>query len=246
MLIVYTCCHQEEKSIVNALSEREFLRLHVEACWGISIPPIEKTRLVLPSTTALPPWSLYQANLAREQVTLWRPDVSPQQRADLLQRARLADVNFDSALGMRREVVLRLTTEPHSHHSPPRHAARLLTAADGFLLEAFEAGTATYFLSPQCAPCMGVIVEGRLVSVAHSSRRTTQACELGINTLPEARRQGYATIAARAWTEAILREGLVPIYSALADNTASLRLAATTGYLRVSESVYGPVVETKQ
>jgi hypothetical protein len=231
---------------MSALTEREFLRLHVEACWGIGIPPIEKTRVILPSTTVLPPWSLYQANLSREQVTLWRPDISPEQRADLLQRAQLADVDFDPALGMRREVVLRLAAEPLSHHSRPWLAARLLTAADESLLEAFEAGTATYFLSPQCAPCMGVIVDGQLVSVAHSSRRTTQACALGINTLPEARRQGYATIAARAWTEAILREGLVPIYSALAHNTASLRLAATTGYLRVSESVYGPVTEAKK
>ncbi|HEU5349617.1 MAG TPA: GNAT family N-acetyltransferase [Ktedonobacterales bacterium] len=231
---------------MSALTEREFLRLHVEACWGISIPPIEHTRVVLPSTTALPPWSLYQANLSRERVTLWRPDVSPEQQADLLQRAQLADVAFDPALGMRREVVLRLSAKPYSHHAPPRPAARLLTAADESVLEAFEAGSATYFLSPQCAPCMGVIVDGRLVSVAHSSRRTIQACELGINTLPEARRQGYAATAVRAWTEAILREGLVPIYSAFAHNIVSLRLAATAGYARVSESVYGPVAETKQ
>ena len=127
-----------------------------------------------------------------------------------------------------------------------QHSARLLTTDDIVLLEAFEAGSASYYLNPSCAPCIGVIVDGRLVSVAHSSRRTTAACELGINTVPGARRQGYATAATRAWTQAIQQEGLTPIYSAFAYNTASLRLAATVGYVQVSASVYGPVSDTHE
>jgi RimJ/RimL family protein N-acetyltransferase len=91
-----------------------------------------------------------------------------------------------------------------------------------------------------------VVVDGRLVSVAHSSRRTLAACELGINTISEARRQGYATAATRAWTRAIQQEGLTPIYSAFTHNTASLRLAAAAGYMQVSASVYGPISETHE
>jgi RimJ/RimL family protein N-acetyltransferase len=57
-----------------------------------------------------------------------------------------------------------------------------------------------------------------------------EACELGIDTLPEARRRGYALAATIVWTRAVMQEGLVPLYSALAENTASLRLAAVAGY----------------
>lgn len=221
------------------MTSRELLRLHIEAVWDISIPPLDGARIELTDTTPLPPWTLYQADLAQgEQITIWRPSVTPGERADLLQRAHTADVAFDAAIGMRREVVLRF---PDTLSIADQHSARLLTADDTSLLEAFEAGSASYYLNPACAPCIGVIADGRLVTVAHSSRRTAAACELGINTVTEARRKGYATAATRAWTRAIQQEGLAPIYSAFAHNTASLRLAAAVGYAQVSASVYGPV-----
>ncbi len=69
-----------------------------------------------------------------------------------------------------------------------------------------------------------------LLSLAHSSRRTVEACELGIDTLPEARRRGYALMATVVWAATVVQEGLVPIYSAFMTNTASLRLAAAAGY----------------
>lgn len=226
------------------MTDREFLRLHIEAVWGISIPPLEGDIVELTITTPLPPWSLYQADLAHgDQVTIWRPGVTPDERADLLQRARSAGLVFDAAIGMRREVVLRVPDTPNivAHHS-----ARILTANDTALLDAFEVGSASYFLSPSHAPCVGVIADGRLVSVAHSSRRTVAACELGINTVTEARHQGYATVATFAWTRAIQQGSLTPIYSAFAHNNASLRLAASAGYVQMSASVYGPVSETHE
>ena len=226
---------------MTTITDRAFLRLHIEAVWGISIPPLESATAELSADTPLLPWSLYLARLADGEVTVWRPDVSADGRADLLERAQRAVPEYDATLGMRREVVLRLSAPLPASPPPSQLAARLLSATDTPLLEAFEAGSASYFLDPIHAPCLGVIVAGRLVSVAHSSRRTPNACELGINTLPDARRRGYATIAVRAWTEAILREGLTPIYSAFAHNSASLRLAAAVGYIQVSASVYGPV-----
>ena len=232
---------------MTTLSDRAFLRLHIEAVWGISIPPLDGATVELSADNPLPPWTVYQASLADGQVMIWRPGVALEQRADLLARARKAGPVYDPALGMRREVVLRLSaTPPAPQPHPAQPAAQLLTVSDTLLLEAFEQDSASYFLDPIHAPCLGVIVAGRLVSVAHSSRRTSLACELGINTVPDARQRGYATTAVRAWTEAVLREGLIPIYSAFAHNSASLRLAAASGYVRMSDSVYGPVSETPQ
>lgn len=223
------------------ISDRAFLRLHIEAVWEISIPPLDGATVELSAANLLPPWTVYQASLAHGQVTIWRPGVSLEHRADLLARARNAGLDYDPALGMRREVVLRLSGNSPTPHTPSQPAARLLAASDTPLLEAFERDSASYFLDPTHAPCLGVIVAGRLVSVAHSSRRTSLACELGINTAPDARRRGYATTAVRAWTDAILHEGLTPIYSAFAYNTASLRLAAASGYAQASAGVYGPI-----
>lgn len=227
------------------MTERELLRLHIEAVWEISVPALDHAAVELSPYGALPSWAMYQARFSHDEVTIWRPDVAPALRDELLRRAADAGVAFDPAYGMRREVVLR----PHITASGvvrtpqprPSHSVHALTAADSALIEAFEAESAPYFLSPQHAPCYGVIVDGKLVSVAHSSRRTAAACELGIDTSPTARRRGYAAAATIAWTEAIYREGLLPIYSAFAENTASLGLAAAVGYERQIESVYGPV-----
>lgn len=234
------------------MTERELLRLHLEAVWGISVPPLEREAVDLPTAGALPPWPMYQARLlsSGDEVTIWRADAAPALRADLARRARVVGVSFDPALGMRREVVLwlRSTGPAHTLSSPPAQpgpGARLLGAEDAALLETFEQGSAEYYLSPQRAPCMGVVVDGRLASVAHSSRRTTDACELGINTAPDARRRGYATMATLAWTETVRQAGLVPIYSAFADNAASLRLAAASGYTPVSEGVYGVMSDAR-
>jgi hypothetical protein len=223
--------------------EREWLRLQIEAVWGITLPPLHGTTIELPPDRPLPPWSLYQASWSQQQVTIWVPGIPPTQRAHLLDRARRIDVVFDPSSGMRREVVFQ---QQHPLR-PPTGAvlslARRLTEADAALLNQFEPASADYFLGVQQAPCIGVVVQDELVSVAHSSRRTREACELGIVTRPDARRQGYALAATVAWTEAIRQEGLHPIYSASADNTASLHLAASAGYVALIQSVYGPVGE---
>ena len=115
------------------------------------------------------------------------------------------------------------------------------TGADATLVDIFEAESASYFLDPSHSPCVGVEVEGRMVTIAHSSRRTASACELGINTLPEARRRGYARLATMLWTAMAQQQGLVPIYSAFAWNQASLQLAQVVGYEPRVDGVYGPM-----
>ncbi|HET9110882.1 MAG TPA: GNAT family N-acetyltransferase [Ktedonobacterales bacterium] len=227
--------------MTDHMTDRELLRLHLEAVWETTIPPLEGAQVELPFSESLPPWLVYWARLTDDEVTLWHPEVSPVLRADLLERARRTEATYDPALGMRREVVLRLSSAPPDAQRSSLPATRHLTAEDALLLDAFEADTARYFLDPSHAPCIGVIADGRLASVAHSSRRTSAACELGINTLPEARRRGYALAATIAWTHAIREEGLTPIYSAFAHNAASLRLAAAAGYTPVADGVYGPM-----
>jgi GNAT acetyltransferase len=224
------------------MNERDFLRLHLEAVWEIALPPLIGATVELRANAPLPPWLVYQARLVGSQqpVTLWRPDASPEQRDDLLRRHARANVADDESPKLRREVALSVGAIPSSLRLRDGASARLLAAEDAPLLETFEAGSSTYYLDARRAPCIGVLVDGRLVSVAHSSRRTLEACELGINTLPDMRRRGYATGATVAWTAAIQREGLIPIYSARADNTASLRVAAAAGYAPFCEGIYGP------
>jgi hypothetical protein len=93
------------------------------------------------------------------------------------------------------------------------------------LLTTFDEGASDYYFQPEKQPVVGGVRDGRLLSLAHSSRRTAKTCELGIETLPVARRQGFALAATVLWTEMVRQEGLVPLYSALTENTASLNLA---------------------
>ncbi len=108
--------------------------------------------------------------------------------------------------------------------------AHSITLDNQMQVEAFQPEATQYFFEQSRKPLFGTIRDGRLLSIAHSSRRTSEACELGIETLPEAGRQGYALAATILWTHEVLRENLVPIYSALAENSASLALAAAAGY----------------
>lgn len=225
---------EDEKAI-------SLLRRHIEAVWHLQLPPLDAADITLAPDQTLPQWRVYQAQIGPEQITLWHPATTPEQRAYLLRLAQTAVSDPATAVAMRREVIFLPPTCAQKAISPSDQTARLLTTQDASLIAAFAPGSTAALLSPQCAPCVGVIVFGRLVSVAHSSRRTAVACELGIDTLPEARRQGYALAATRRWTALVRQAGLLPIYSALADNTASLRLAASAGYTLLACGVYGPL-----
>ena len=99
----------EVSPIMIQISDRAFLCLHIEAVWEISIPPLDGATVELPAGNPLPPWLVYRASLADGQVTIWRPGVSLEEQTDLLARAGKAGLDYDPALGMRREVVLRLS-----------------------------------------------------------------------------------------------------------------------------------------
>ncbi len=214
-------------------TQRALLRLHIEAVWGVQLPPITQNTVELLREGLQPPWKLYTAEMADEQVAIWRPDVAALEREALSFRASEAltlPPTEHVASHISREVAFHQVASPTMSVAAAQRVARLLTPDDQALVEIFEPGEVSYYFHPDRRPLIGVIVEGRLLSLAHSSRRTAEACELGIDTLPEARRKGYALAATLLWAASVTQEDLVPFYSASAENTASLRLASAAGY----------------
>lgn len=215
------------------LSDHTLLRLHVEAVWGVQLSSSAPNEIELSRDAPQPNWRLCVADMAEGRVHIWRPDVTPIAREALRLKVSgtLAGMPDDTSLqGVHREVALSLAAHPRLDETTLHNIVRPLTEADRLLLEAFDPGWQSYYFSPARQPLIGAVVAGQLMSVAHSSRRTSEACELGVHTLPEARRQGYALAATVAWTQEIMQENLIPLYSADAANTASLRLADAAGY----------------
>ncbi len=220
------------KKKTKNLAHRELLRLHVESVWGVQLPLSIDNDITIVPEGAMPSWSLYVAQLANERIYIWRPDVSSENRLALLERVHEAFslLSTDSlAPNIRREVALHIAAQPTIDKVVANQIAQPITVSTH--LEG-------YHFTPQQEPVIGVMREGRLLCVAHSAHRTAQACELGIDTQVEARRKGYALAATVLWTEAVAKVGLVPLYSALLENEASLRLAAAAGYREFARAVY--------
>lgn len=221
-------------------TELEMLRMHVEAVWGVWLPRLDYGDVEIAPGGASVPWGLYTGELAGGLVRIWRRDVARRSRARLTEQAMTAlalPAEVAPGEGISREVALHCA-EPGK--ITPRQAGRIarrMTAADAELLDSFDEDGAAYFLAPERRPVFGVIEHGRLVSAAHSSRRTAEACELGVETAPTARGHGYALAVTVLWAEAVAAEGIEPIYSALAANTASLSLAHAAGYRRFARGV---------
>jgi len=216
-----------------ASTDRTLLRLHVEAVWGVRLPSFVLNDVELLRDGSQPSWKLCAAEQASGRLYLWRPDVTTMEREVLRLRGSeaLAFPPFDALLpDVHREVALSQVACPRLDEATVHSIARPLTEKDRPLVEVFQPDANDYYFRLERQPLIGVVIAGQLLSLAHSSRRTPEACELGIDTLPEARRKGYALAATIVWTQAVLQERLVPIYSADASNTASLRLADAAGY----------------
>jgi hypothetical protein len=216
-----------------ALSDRTLLRLHVEAVWGVRLPAplLEDTDLLIDGVR--PDWRLCAADLAQGRICIWRPDVPATERAAL--RGRVSETlafppDGAELTGVHREVALAQAADPRIDAATARAVACPLSDADRAQVEAFEPGECDYYYDPRRRPLIGALVAGQILSIAHSSRRTAEACELGVFTLCEARRKGFALAVTVMWTRAVVREGLLPLYSADASNAASLRLADAAGY----------------
>jgi len=177
------------------MTERELLRIHIEACWGISVPPLTSATVDLTAYTTLLPWSLYCAQLSQEEVTLWRPDVSSEQRASLLQQARNTGASFNTITGMRREVVLlEPATSPASPTTPPapypqmpqapetQPIVRILTAvlATYRYSRASTARSARLTCNHSTSPIAGVVYLDGASPCYTGSRGLTVSCSCGV------------------------------------------------------------------
>src|SRR5215467_10717258 len=173
-------------------TDRTLLRLHVEAAWGVRLPPVvENDAELLPEST-WPSWKLWAGDIAGARVYIWRPDVKATEREALRLRAKeTLDLppTATSIAGTSREVAHCLTASPKLDLETAHSIARPLTSLDRSLIEIFQAGSSDYYLRPESRPLIGVVSTGQLLSIAHSSRRTKEARELGIDTVPEARRK---------------------------------------------------------
>jgi GNAT superfamily N-acetyltransferase len=215
------------------LSQRALLRLHIEAVWGVQLLHIINNNVELLQASPLPPWKLCAAEMESDRVNIWRPGITATEQDELLIQANEAlklSPTESAAPGISREVALYQVTLPTISIITARMLARPLTSHDQSLVEGFQPGSVGYYFHPKRRPLIGVVVAGRLLSLAHSSRRTADACELGIDTLPDARRKGYALASTVLWAALVAQEERVPLYSAFADNTASLGLATAAGY----------------
>jgi predicted GNAT family acetyltransferase len=218
-------------------TDRELLRLHVEAVWGITVPSLDTEHVALAEGVA-PTWLGYHARLTEGDIRVWRAGVTTEERAELATTMNRALTHPAEAMaGVTREVALRLAAEPRMSLEDARRVARRLGPADAALVAEYRESDDGN-IAPEKEPIIGVVIEGRVVTVAHSSRRTARACELGIETEPGFRHRGYALAATMLWTRAILDEGLIPFYSALAENSTSLALAAAAGYREFARAAY--------
>ena len=78
--------------------------------------------------------------------------------------------------------------------------------------------------------CVSAVVEnGKAVSICHSARRSVDAEEAGVNTIPSHEGKGYGTAAVACWARIVKENGRIPLYSTSWDNTASQRVARKLG-----------------
>jgi RimJ/RimL family protein N-acetyltransferase len=82
------------------------------------------------------------------------------------------------------------------------------------------------------------VVDGAVVSIAHTSSISDLHADIGVATLPAFRGRGYATVAASIVARAIQARGLTPVWSCGEDNQPSLRIAARLGFTPDIRRVY--------
>ncbi len=80
-------------------------------------------------------------------------------------------------------------------------------------------------------PCIGVLEEGKIVSLCCSVRKSSKAEEAGVETSASYRGKGYAARAVAGWAQAVKEKRRIPFYSTSWDNRASQRVAQKLGLI---------------
>lgn len=78
-------------------------------------------------------------------------------------------------------------------------------------------------------PAVGYMLNGEVVSVCCSARRSAKAAEASLKTIDACRGRGMAPRVVKAWCEEVSRAGLLPLYSTSWDNVSSQKVAQKLG-----------------
>ena len=89
-----------------------------------------------------------------------------------------------------------------------------------------------------CAYC-----NGKIIGVAGADKRTDDIWEVGIEVLPEYRKDGLATILTKNLTMKILEKGIVPIWCASSTNIGSQAVANRSCYIPLWVESFGDIYD---
>lgn len=82
------------------------------------------------------------------------------------------------------------------------------------------------------------IVGDEIVAMAHTAAQSAAYADIGVATLPPWRGRGFATAAAALVVQQVQATGKTPTWSTGATNAASLKVAATLGFVETTRRVY--------
>jgi GNAT superfamily N-acetyltransferase len=87
-------------------------------------------------------------------------------------------------------------------------------------------------------PLFALVVDERAVAVCCTVRRTSEAHEAGVETVPAFRGRGYAAQVVTAWALAVRETGRVPLYSTSWQNQASRAVSRTLGLIQFGNDLH--------
>src|SRR5690349_12222808 len=137
--------------------QRALLRMHIEAVWNVHLPPLVQDSVELLSEEERLFWQVYLADIAGEQIVIWRPDVPVKERGAALNRLQKAlhlPATEPVAAEIRREVMLSQEAAPTISREFAQQLARPLTPDDQNLVERFEPGSLNHYYHPKSRPLM--------------------------------------------------------------------------------------------
>lgn len=118
---------------------------------------------------------------------------------------------------------------------PPHEHVRLLTDEDLALTIAVDELQQNSAYKPVIG---AAVIEGELVSIAHTFAWSPLYVDIGVTTHESYRNQGMATAAAAMVIAEVKRRGRVPVWSCGIDNLPSLQIARKLGFRETSRRLY--------
>ncbi len=118
---------------------------------------------------------------------------------------------------------------------PSHEHVRLLTDDDAMLTMMIDELQQTSAYKPIVA---AAVLEGEIVSLAHTFAWSPLYVDLGVTTHEQFRNQGMATAAAALVAAEVQKRGRVPVWSTGVENLPSMRIAQRLGFRETSRRIY--------